>query len=297
MNPGTVPNRNGWSRRWHPWAALAMAAAGVLATFDAWSDIARIGTLDEESSHVLLVPAVVGWLVWVRRGRLRHCKPDGKWVGTLMIAAGWLLWSYGYSHEVQSFWHGGAVLVAAGAGLTVLGRDVFIRFLPAFGALLFLIPVPGRARYYVAQPLQTATAQVTQSVCEVLGMRVARQANLLTINGTNVAIAEACNGMRMVFTLFLVCYTFAFVTALRGYVRVLVLAASPLTAVVCNVVRLVPAVWMYGHTSPAAADRFHDVAGWVMLGVAFVVLMGITRVLRWAMLPVTPFNLATTAVG
>ena len=92
----------------------------------------------------------------------------------------------------------------------------------------------------------------------------------------------------MVFTLFLACYTFAFVTPLRGYVRALILLASPVVAVTCNVIRLVPTVWVFGHASPQTAHRFHDISGWVMLILAFVGLTGMIRVLKWASLPVAP---------
>jgi exosortase/archaeosortase family protein len=123
-------------------------------------------------------------------------------------------------------------------------------------------------------------------------MEVQRHANLLTVNGHEVTIVEACNGMRMVFTLFLACYVFAFVTPLRGYVRAIVLALSPLVAVVANVIRLVPTVWMFGHAPKGVAQDFHTASGWFMLVVAFLGLMGIVKLLRWAMVPVAQFTLA-----
>ena len=88
-----------------------------------------------------------------------------------------------------------------------------------------------------------------------------------------VAIDEACNGLRMVFTLILVCWLFAFVTPLKGWVRWLVILLSPLTALACNVVRLIPTLLLYGHTDRTTADRFHEAAGWGMLPVAFLLLM------------------------
>src|SRR5205823_539261 len=114
-----------------------------------------------------------------------------------------------------------------GAAVTALGSDVLIKLLPAVGVLIFIVPVPQTGRQWLALPLQRLTAQVTQGLAEVLGIQIGRDGNLLSINGKAVAIAEACNGMRMVFTLFLACYTFAFVTPLRTYVRVLIVLASP----------------------------------------------------------------------
>jgi len=288
--PRTIATR-GWTSA-HAALTLAMVAIGVALTFDSWADIARIAVHDEESSHVMLVPLVVGWMVWVRRGRLRACHPTGGMLGSAMLGLGWLLYSLGYRRQIETFWHGGAVLVVAGAALTILGKDAFFKFLPAFGVLVFLVPVPGTGRFYIAQPLQTATARVTQGILELLGMSVERQGNLLQVNDRPVAIAEACNGMRMVFTLFLVCYVFAFITPLLTYVRLLIILTSPITAVLCNVMRLIPTVWLYGHVKASAASAFHDIAGWVMLAVAFLLMMGIVKLLRWAMIPVAPYTLA-----
>lgn len=286
-----LDTRDGW-RPWHLWAAVGLAALAALIFWDVWADIYRLSWGDEEASHVLLVPIAVAWIAWVRRGRLRQCRPTGRLVGTLLIAAGWFLGSYGYRNDVQSFWHGGAVIVVMGCLLTVLGKDIFFKFLPAFAVLAFLLPVPSTARQQIAIPMQKWTAQLTQSASELLWMDIDRRGNLLNVNGQDIAIVEACNGMRMVFTLFLACYVFAFTTPLRGYVRALILVASPFIAIAANVIRLIPTVWMYGHTSAEAAATFHDVGGWVMLVVAFLALTGITKLLRWALVPVSPLTLA-----
>jgi hypothetical protein len=45
------------------------------------------------------------------------------------------------------------------------------------------------------------------------------------------------------------------------------------TALVCNVIRLIPTMLLYGHASQTAADRFHDWSGWAMVLVAFLFLI------------------------
>jgi len=156
----------------------------------------------------------------------------------------------------------------------------------------FLVPIPGLIRQEIALPLQTATASVTHTTFELLGVEVSRSGNVLSINGTQVGVAEACNGLRMVFALVLVSYAFAFSVPLRWYVRTAVVGLSPLSAILCNVTRLVPTVWFYGHASDGWAGTFHDWAGWAMLFVAFLLLLGIIRLLQWALIPVTPYTLA-----
>ena len=282
----------GW-RPWHAAMLVALVVAAYLAAAPAWRDIWMIASLDEEASHIYLVPVVALWMAWVRRLRLRFCPPAGQMIGPPIVALGWLAYTYGYNHAVQSLWHGGAVVVMVGCILSVLGKNVLFRLFPAFAVLVFLIPVPGTLRQQIAVPLQTATAASAQAVLEVIGIPVERSGNLLSINGQEVAVAEACNGMRMVFALVLVSYAFAYSMPLRTSVRLLVLLASPLAAIFCNVVRLVPTVWLYGYAkSHSTADQFHDFSGWIMLPLAFLLLLGIVRLLRWALIPVARFNLA-----
>ena len=283
--------RNGWTPG-HALGAVAMAAAGAAVTRDAWADIFYIARRDEESRHIFLVPVVVAWLLWVRRQRIRSCVPRAMFIGPAVAAVGWFLYSYGDAQLIQSFWHFGAVLVLTGCALSVLGADVLRKFLPAFAALVFLVPVPAVIRHTIAIPLQTVTAQAAQVVVSLLEMPVERSGNLLMVNGVNVAIAEACNGLRMVFNLALVSFAFAFGTPLRPYARALIVAASPLSAILCNVILLVPTIWLYGSRPVSVADRFHDFSGWIMLPIAFVILLGIIRALRWALIPVTRYTLA-----
>jgi exosortase len=278
---------------WHAVAALVMGALGVAATFEAWHDIYTIASRDEEYSHIFIVPIVALWMLWVRRMRFRHCKPSGAFVGTLMVAIGWMASSYGYTHRTQALWHAGAVVVVLGCMLSVLGKNIIFRFFPAIAVLVFLVPVPGMIRQRIALPLQTWTARTAQTGLEICGVETEVSGNTLSINGMPVTVAEACNGLRMVFPLILVSYAFSFGLPLRQGVRFVVLLASPLAAIFCNVLRTLPTIWLYGNKTRIVADTFHEWSGWMMLPIAFLLLLGIIKLLRWAMLPVTRYPLAS----
>ena len=282
--------------RWNAWHALAaavMAALGVAATFPAWADIFEIAYKDEEYQHIFLVPLVAVWMVWIRRMRFRYCRVSGTGIGLLAAAVGWAVSSYGYHHGYQSLWHGGAVMVVLGCILTVLGKQALFQFLPAVAVLVFIVPVPGLMRQRIAIPLQTWTAQITEVILEVAGVPVERSVNWLTVNGKPLEIAEACNGLRMVWPLILMSYAFSFGLPLRNSVRIVLLLASPLSAIFCNVVRILPTVWVYSHHNDDVGREFHDASGWLMLPIAFLLLLGIIKMLDWAMIPVRRYTLAS----
>jgi exosortase len=201
--------------------------------------------------------------------------------------------SYGFYHAVQALWHAGAVVVVLGCMLSVLGKNVIFRFFPAIAVLVFLVPVPGRIRQEIALPLQTWTARTAQTGLEICGVETEVSGNTLSINGKPVTVAEACNGLRMVFPLILVSYAFSFALPLRNGVRFLMLLASPLVAIFCNVLRTLPTIWLYGNKPRAVADAFHEWSGWAMLLISFLLLLGIIKALKWAMLPLTRFPLAS----
>ena len=272
--------------------AIALVALGVWVRWADWKDIWNIFMRDEEASHVILAPLVAACLIWVRRERLQRVKLRTSWLGPVVVAMGCLSCYLGEGHGFQALRHFGAVSIAVGCLLTMLGRDLLLHFAPAFGALIFLIPMPPTFRQRISLPLMGVTAAVTQDILNVLGVDVTRSGNQLLVNGKEVLIVEACNGLRMFFTLVMVSYLVAFFLALRGWVRFLVVAASPVSAIVCNVIRLVPTVWVIGYGSEKVADDFHTAAGYVMLPVAFLMLFVIVWALKWAMVPVSPFTLA-----
>lgn len=286
-----VWQKNGWTL-WHVLGSLAMLALAVWACLPAWTEIVLAAWNNEEDSHIFLVPFVAAWLVWIRKGRMRRIRPTSQWVGLMIVILGAALYIGGYEYDIYYYRNAGAIVVAVGALFSILGVEVMIAFMPAICVLIFAIPVPGTIRQHLAIKMQWATAMITQQIFDLLGVAVEQFQNMLSINGQKVKIVEACNGLRMVFALVLVSYAFAFSTPLRGYVRFLVIILSPVSAIVCNVIRLIPTIYFFGALDTAQAEKIHNYLGWPMLPLAFLILMGIIRLLRWALLPVEKFTLA-----
>lgn len=275
-------DRKYW-KRWHFAAAALLAFTGYWVTRDAWADIYHLAMTDVESSHIWLVLPIAAWIMWIRRSEARLARRSEMWAGPLLIAVGWFFNAVGDLHLIQTFWHFGAILIVVGCVLTVIGGNVLYRLWPAFAVLVFLIPVPNLIRHQISLPLQTVTANVTAVILETLGTPVSLSGNVIVVNGVSVGIAEACDGIRMVFALVLVCYLYAFGTDLSNRSRLMILALSPIVAIVANVVRLIPTVWLYGYAAQPTTERFHTISGWAMMVIALLALIGMRGVVRWAL--------------
>src|SRR6202012_4912391 len=118
-------------------------------------------------------------------------------------------------------------------------------------------------------------------------------ANLLSLNNQPVNIVEACNGLRMVFALILIGFAFSFGLPLRNSVRVIILALSPIATIFCNVLRILPTIWIYGYHGKDVGDMFHTYSGWLMLPISFLMLLAFIKLVRWIMIPVMRYTLAS----
>ncbi len=284
-------------------AAGLLLVVGLVACIDAWREIfLEYAWGNEEYTHIFVVPFVAALLIYVRRMRLRHFQVCGTMMGPLLVATGLAMSFTGYQRGVQVMLHGGAVIVALGCVVSVLGKNTILRFLPAVLVLAFLIPVPGKVRLEIAINLQNWTAQIAHILLNTIGFPTEVTGSTLAINGRPVIIAEACNGMRSVFLLLLLAYAFAFALPLRNSVRLMLLLVSPLVALASNVVRTLPTILMYGYapdwfdnpeTGAWLAMQFHNVAGWAMYVVSFLIWLGIVWLLRWTMLPIQRYTLAS----
>jgi exosortase len=280
---------------YHLVLAWVLVLLGVAVTYRAWQHIYSIASEDAEYQHVFLVPFVAAFLAWVRRGRLQNVRVTGVVTGPLLVALGWAAGSYGFNHGVQILFHTGAVLVLIGCIVSVLGKQVLFRFLPVAIVLLMIVPMPGTLRLAIAEPLQEYTAEISRYALGLFGVETQVSGQLIRINGQPVLIAEACNGMRMVLPLFLIAYGFAFGLPLRAGVRMLILCASPIVALLCNVVRVIPLVWLQGQGEMGRSwgESLHEHSGWFMVPLAFLVLLGVIKLLKWAMVPVYRYPLAS----
>ena len=281
------------------WKARDLTLLAILLALGGWlmrqplMDIFSIGLRDEEQSHIFLAPAVALWLLWLRRSRLQYVMVQPSLLGPGVVLAGWVLSWWGFQSGTQIAWHGGAVMVLIGILLSMTASTPLHVLGPVFVVLIFMLPIPGEIRHRIAHPMQELATSVTYSMLQLIGVAAIRSGNVLIINGEQVAVGEACNGMRMVFALTLVVYAFAFGTPLKPGTRIALLVISPLIAILCNVIRLVPTSLIFGHGSAAMAERFHDLAGWVMLLAALLMLGGVLRLIKWLEFPVLSFRLAS----
>lgn len=218
--------------------ALAVCYAPALrGMFDQWST-------DEDMSHGFAVPLVIAWIVWRERERWDKLalEPSVWGCGFLAAAAG--------LHFVSAL---GAGLFAASlaflisvVGLIVcLGGWALLRAF-AFPLLLSVFMLPKLAVVYnqATLPLQLLASRLAAFMLTAGGIGVIREGNILDVGGHQVAVMEACNGVRYLLALAFVGLVFGYLADSKPWMRVALVATAIPTAIFANAARVASASWL-----------------------------------------------------
>ncbi len=245
-----------------------------------------------EKSYILLVPLVAAYLLMVRRSADGDGKSFGSnFIGVAFAGGSIVLAEAARDRDVLAAWHAAPILCFWGLLISIRGIPWCRARLAPLLLLMAMVPVPGMVRQFVSQPMQGLATQVTAWLLGGLGVPVERAGNVIEIRGVQVAVGEACDGMRLIMPLAIVMYAFVFAFPFRGGIRAIMLILCVPIAIICNVARLVPTALAYGF-APSHANWVHDLGGWSMIPMSIALLVGLLRFLEWLDLPVAKFRLS-----
>lgn len=229
-----------------------------------------------------LVPLAALYLVWERRAELSKTPVAPYWAGVFVILLGQLIRLGGLLFLYESIERYSIVVTVTGVVVLIGGKTLTyqIRWILVF--LLLMVPLPGKVHNRISGPLQTAATSAAVVLLELSGVAVAREGNIMTLNGkVELGVAEACSGLRMLTAFLVVAYVFAAVIRGPGWQRACLALSGVIIAIVCNVVRLfATAMLCLLVSSEAARVFFHDYAGITMMPVALLLLVAELSLLR-----------------
>ncbi|RUL84919.1 exosortase/archaeosortase family protein [Tautonia sociabilis] len=293
-----------------PVAALAarlVAVAAVLAVL-AWAyktellELAALWSRDPNYSHGYLVIPIVGfmfWWLWPRGAeadRLRPC-PWGWALLAGLVAVRFALLRGGH------YWLEGFTLVPTVGALVLAygGWRLLWRTWPAVAFLVFMFSVPPTINSQVSLPLQRVASIASAGLMRLLGFWVMDEGNVLVIGGEKLEVAAACNGLAMLMSLAATISAFVILVPMANWKRVALLLSVVPVALLCNILRIAGTAYAYHLLgSKRGQELAHDVAGWLMMPLALVIVLLELAWLSWlvtedeAAEPVSP-TLMTTA--
>lgn len=262
----------------HKYAWLGIIAAIVSIIFSYWDPVLRelwkIWLESDEYSSGLLVPVLAIYALWSRRGSLKDISISPSLLGLFALIASQGFRFFGLYYMYTSAERISFVMSIGSFVLLLFGVRFFIRFIPIFIFLFLMLPLPNRIDSLIAAPLQEWATASAVFCLETLGFSVIRQGNIIDLNGTLVAVAEACNGLRMLNAFIVVCFFVVLIARRRWWEKVIILISSIPIGLACNTIRLTATAIAFTILNTEKWEKvFHDYGGFAMMPVALLFII------------------------
>jgi exosortase len=230
---------------------------------------------EADYSHGFLVPLFSAWLLWHRRQVIAVASEPvrGRWLGFVLVVASALLrvialhFSFVLVEPVS--------LVVCIAGLTaIIGGFPATRWAwPAIFFLFFMIPLPGFLANRLSGSLQHAATLASTYILQTLGFTAISNGNVIWLRESKIGVVEACSGLRMLMMFGAVTTAAVLMLEISKWKKTWLIASSVGIAIVVNIIRISAGGVVQDLKGPAFADKiFHDLAGWIMMPLALVLL-------------------------
>lgn len=257
-----------WRR---PLLFVATAWLGVFALFAGdWRDMALQWWDSSTYNHALLIPLILGWLVWLRTDGLLRLVPSAWWPGLLPFGGACFLWMLGDFSGFSLARQLAVVVMLQASVLTLLGPRVGVALAFPLFYMLFLVPAGDE----MIPTLQTVTARITMLLLSVAGGPATIDGVFITAPGGYFEVAEACSGVK--FLIAMVAYgTLVANVCFRSWPRRAAFMAMALVVpILANGVRAWGTVFIAGKVGIGFAAGFdHVFYGWVFFAIVMALVM------------------------
>ena len=261
--------------------ALMWLGAAILLLTVIWiywkPTIAELWTIwlrSDEYSSGMLVPLIAAYIVWLRRKDIMACPIRPSLWGLFALVGAQALRFFGLFFMYGSAERMSLVLTIAALALLLFGWKLFWKISSVLAFLFLMLPLPNRVQMAVALPLQEWATSSAVFCLETLGYEVIREGNIINLNGTMVAVVEACNGLRMLTAFFVISGLVVLLVQRRWWEKLTILASAVPIGLICNTLRLtVTAIAFTKIDSQCWEGAFHDYGGLAMMPLALGIVV------------------------
>lgn len=262
-----------------PLIAFALLLLTYVPTFF-WMKIRWFGK-DSYYSHGILIPFVVGYLIWQQKDELKKISPSSHRLGIPLIITGLIIHILSSVLRVY-FTSGFSLLITlAGVILHFYGLNILkaLRFPLSF--LIFMVPLPQVVIVNISFRMKMFAAGIATHVINGMGILAIRQGSVIRMSHAYVVVDDVCSGLRSLISLTALGCLFSYFFKGPNWKRlILFLSTIPIAIItnVCRVVFLALVSQIWGHE--VASGHLHDASGFGIFIIAFILLTAVGKLLE-----------------
>jgi exosortase len=259
----------------------AFIVASSLAFYATLTALVGYSLHNSSSSHIILIPFVSFFLLYVERRTVFSISTTGVRLGIGLAIAGLILYWLAVRGPIPQ--NGSWSLSARAIAVILVWVAGFLFFYgtaalrPGAFALLFLllmVPVPDEILNWIINALQKGSTEIAYRIFQAVGTPVLRHGFQLSVPGVTIEVAEECSSIRSSMALFITCLLAAHLYLRTGWKKwVLVLLSLPLS-LVKNGIRVATLTLLSIYVDPGfLTGSLHRQGGFVFFFLALLMLL------------------------
>ncbi|MFZ2147119.1 MAG: exosortase [Sedimentisphaerales bacterium] len=258
------------------WLAGSLVLIAFLWSYrPGFADLWSLWQGNDEYSSGLLVPFLAVYVLWSRRKTISQCRIRPSVWGLFAFVAAQGIRLFGLFFMYSSAERLSIVLSVAALVLLLFGWKLLREVSTVLLFLCLMLPWPNRVQTAVTLPLQRWATSSAVFCLEMVGYEVVREGNVINIGDASVAVAEACNGLRMITAFFVIGGLVVLLIRRTWWEKLIILISSLPIALLCNTMRLaITAVFFTVLEGDYWETVFHDFGGYAMMPLALAVVIG-----------------------
>ena len=257
------------------WVPLLVVLAVLLCYAPIFRGLIEQWSSDEDMSHGFVVPFAIAWIVWRERNRWLKLTPRPSPWGFLLIAIG----AAGHLASAGGAGLFGGVLAmivsVVGAVLAIGGLAYLRVWLFPLTIAIFMLPKLAVVYNQVTLPMQLVATKMAAGILRLFGGHVLIDGNIIHFANRQVAVEEACNGLRYLLPLGFLSVMLGYLYGRKLWMRWALLVVSIPVAIGANAFRIAATAWLMIINPAYAEGLYHALTGIVIFAACLAVLLAI----------------------
>lgn len=242
--------------------------------------LGKVWISEEDYSHGFFVIPIALLILWQKRSKLLSTPLQPTWLGFPIFLGGAILYLIAYTIKFHTLTYLSMIVTLLGLILFLTGPKWMKGTAISVLFLLFMFPIP--SAYYVAitNPLKLIITKISAQLIYLLGIPVYYEGNLLFMSTMQLEVAEACSGIRSIYSYLMLSVIFALMASNRVVQIILIVSTIPL-ALFINILRVTgTGILANSYGAKVSQGFFHEFSGIALFIVGLILFFAEFQLLQ-----------------
>ena len=231
---------------------------------------------DPNYTHGFFVPVFALFLLWERRAKLAALRITPAWSGLGILLFALMTLVVGTIKSGFFLYRVSVLLFIAGLVVFLAGWKHLAAISFPLAFLFLMIPSPTLVEQ-ITFPLQIIASKTASFLLMLAGVPAIREGNIILLPSAQLEVAEACSGIRSLFSLLTLTIVYGYMAETRISVRMLLALIAVPISVFANALRIAfTGLMVEGWGVERAEGTIHALSGWLV----FVASLGLIFLLH-----------------